>query len=127
MSLLKKLQSIKQKMATAAQEVIDEWDQDEEGYDEEIGTGGVCDQVSSAISGVISEAIPEAEFTDGGQDGDDHAFLIVYDDQESYAVDIPPRVYETGGGYSWKKIENAVVTADDIVIEKVDRDLIGDW
>lgn len=34
-------------------------------------------------------------------------------------MDIPPRVYETGGGYSWKKIPDVVFKSDDIVIDNI--------
>jgi hypothetical protein len=126
MDLLKKLQSLKPQMAAAAQQVIDSWEQDEEGIDEEFGSGGACDKVSEAIVDVMS-GIEGVEFTDGGHDGDDHAYPIVYDDSEAYAVDIPPGVYETGSGYQWKKIDDAQITAGDIIISEVDRDLIVDW
>ncbi len=69
--------------------------------------------------------LPDVEIVDGGHDGDDHAYVIVYSIDEAYAVDIPPGVYETGGGYSWKKISNAVITPEDVIIEEVDRDEVA--
>lgn len=127
MTLFKKLQAIKPQMVAAAQRIIDEWEQNEEELDEELGSGGVCDQVSEAVETVISEMISGIEFTDGGHEGDDHAFVIVYNDSEAYAVNIPPEVYEVGGGYSWKKIKGAKITEQDVIITKVDRDLVVDW
>jgi len=59
------------------------------------------------------------EVHEGGQDGDDHSWLIVMNNAEAYSVDIPPRVYETGGGYSWKKIPDVVFKSDDIVIDNI--------
>lgn len=114
-------------MAAAAQSVLDDWSQDEDGYDEEFGGGGACDKICDAMREVVGNAIPDLEFQDGGQDGDDHAYFIAYDADEAYAVDIPPGAYETGGGYSWKKIEGAEVSPDDVAIWEVDRDLIVDW
>lgn len=58
---------------------------------------------------------------DGGQDGDDHAYLIVYNDVEAYIVDIPPGVYEEGGGYNWQKKSNVIITASDVIIESIKR------
>jgi hypothetical protein len=126
MGLLNKIEALRSSLAKAAQEVVDSWEQDEDGMDDEFGGGGVCDAVSQAMSSVLAE-IPDIELMDGGQDGDDHAFVIVYDEKDAYAVDVPPGVYETGGGYSWKKIEGAVVGPDDVVITEVRRsDVVPD-
>lgn len=116
--LEQKLHALRSKMASAAQEIVDEWQQDEEGFDEEFGTGGVCDRVSSAVGNIIAR-LPDVEVTDGGQPGDDHAYLIVYDSDEAFIVDIPPGIYETGGGYKWKKKKGARISSGDVVVEKI--------
>jgi len=97
------LLQLRSRIAGAVQKIYDEWKQDEEGVDEEVGCGGICDQVAQAIEGVIAEHIGDAELLQGGQDGDDHAWVIVARGPEAYGVDIPPNVYESGGGYRWKK------------------------
>lgn len=108
-----------QQMAVAAQEVYNDWAQDDEGVDEERGGGGICDAISEAISGVIAEHVDDVELAEGGQDGDDHAYVIVYNEDEAYGVDIPASLYETGGGYSWKKVEGVVFTSKDIEVFEV--------
>lgn len=115
------LEALRPRIAEAAQEVLDGWEQDEDGYDESFGWGGACDDINRAIQEIIVGTIDGVEVVDGGHDGDDHAWTIVYDDVEAFAVDIPPSVYETGGGYSWKKIDGVRVSPDDIVIEPVRR------
>jgi hypothetical protein len=127
MELEKKLEALRSELAQAAQAVVDEWTQDEEGFDEELGVGGACDQVSEAILSVLAEKLEGVEFTEGGQPGDDHAYTIVYDEDEAFAVDIPPSVYETGGGYSWKKRKDAKIEPDDVMFSEVERDLVADW
>lgn len=115
------LSALRPALAAAAQAVIDGWEQDDEGIDEELGEGGVCDRVATAMAGVIDRSFRGVEIHDGGQDGDDHAYIIVDDGREAFAVDIPPGVYETGSGYRWRKRKGAVVRASDVVIEPVDR------
>lgn len=67
------------------------------------------------------------EYTEGGYEGDDHAYLIAYNAKETYAVDIPCSVYETGGGYSWQKIYNVEITPDMVeIIETWRPDWIDD-
>jgi hypothetical protein len=119
MSRLKsQLRALRSDIAHAAQEIIDEWQQDEEGLDEEFGAGGICDRVSEAMGTIIGR-LPGIEIAEGGQPGDDHAYLIVYDPKEAFIVDIPPDVYETGGGYNWKKKKKVHVSPDDVVIEEI--------
>lgn len=118
-SLETQLLALRPALAQAAQEVYDEWRPDEEEGDAELGFGGICDQVANAMSGVITSQIPDAEIEDGGWEGDDHAYLIVNRGAERYAVDIPPGVYERGGGYSWTKIESVTIEADDVIVEKI--------
>lgn len=120
MSLLDDLERLRPELAAAAQAVVDEWQPDEEGVDEDYGGGGVCDDVASAMSEVIG-ALDGVEITEGGHDGDDHAWLIVYDAKDAFSVDVPPGVYETGGGYRWEKIDGAQISADDVVISPVRR------
>jgi hypothetical protein len=113
------LLALRPQLAVAAQEVLDEWVQDENGEDVELGTGGACDVVARAMGAVLASSLPNADVEDGGQDGDDHAFLLVNLDVGVFVVDIPPSVYERGAGYSWRKIPGVVVTPDDVVIERL--------
>jgi hypothetical protein len=124
-NLKHQLLSLRGEMAAAAQTVLDAWEQDEEGYDEEFGSGGACDAIQRAMSDVLSKL--DVSITEGGQPGDDHAYLIVYNDNEAYEVDIPPHVYERGGGYSWKKIPNVQLTPEHVVVQEIDRKLLGDF
>jgi len=116
-SLRTRLEALRPALVTAAQAVVDEWQQDDEGIDEEFGEGGACDAVAQAMAGVLGSI----DTMEGGQDGADHAYLIAYDDAEAFVVDIPPGVYERGGGYSWRKIPDAQITEGDIVIERINR------
>jgi hypothetical protein len=118
-SLRAQLGELRPQMAAAAQAVYDNWGQDD-GLDEEFGEGGICDRVAEALWGVIDNGSPDVEIRDGGWEGDDHAYLIVQRGRKAFVVDIPPGVYETGGGYSWRKRKGVRFDADDIVIEETD-------
>lgn len=114
-------------MIAAAQRVLDEWDQDDSGYCEVRGEGGACDDVASAMQQVIYNKLDDVSIAEGGQPGDDHAFSLVYNDTEAYALDIPANVYETGGGYRWRKRKGVRLKPSDIVIEKINRrDIVVD-
>lgn len=112
--LYKQLVALKPNMASVAQKVYDEWVPDDE-----FDTGGICDIIANEISGVIASNISDISIEEYGQEGDDHAALIVSFDDERYVVDIPAYVYETGGGYNWKKIPNVTISANDVVIERI--------
>lgn len=118
--LIRRLQSLRPALARAAQKVYDGWEVDEDG-DGEYGSGGICDSVANALSEVVARALNDVTITDGGQDGDDHAYIVVLTDTEAVAVDIPPGVYETGGGYSWTKREGVQFDAGDVALDSLRR------
>ena len=125
-SLYKQLLNLRPSMVVAAQTIYDEWQQNEEGTDEIFGAGGICSEISNAIGSIIVSNIENINITEGGQDGDDHSWIAAYNDKEAYGVDIPPNIYESGGGYSWKKLNNIIITPDDVIIWKLDIP-IGDF
>lgn len=99
------------------QRIYDEWDQDDSGFDDEYGTGGICDAIADAISSQFSFA--GFDVAEGGQEGDDHAFVYVSKDGRAWGVDVSPGVYEIGSGYSWKKIAGVEFSASDFDIWEV--------
>jgi len=115
-TLKKELEVLRPRLAAAAQEIYDAWDQSEE-FDDYSG-GGICDAIASAMHQVIADSI-DAHIDEGGHEGDDHAFLLVSRAGERYWVDIPPGVYETGGGYNWTRIPDATIKPEDVVIERI--------
>lgn len=98
-------------MATAAQKIYDEWTEEDQ--------GGICDQIAQEISGVIASHIENIELDEYGHEGDDHAAVVVKRGEKSYLINIPHSIYETGGGYSWKKIPNVQFKPDDIIIVRL--------
>lgn len=121
---LKTLQHLKQlipQILAAAQKEYDSWAQDEEGHDEELGFGGLCQDIAEQISSVIIGAGIDAG-TMHAEIGEQHVWTICKIDEGVYEVDIPPSVYETGGGYSWKKIPDVTFDAGDLVIHRIDPD-----
>jgi len=125
MNLLQTIRSLAPLLASVAQAEYDAWEVDAGGMDPEIGEGGICDRVADAMGTVLAQH--GIDVTEGGQDGDDHAFLYAYNETEAVEVDIPPGVYETGSGYSWKKRLGVTIGADDVMINPVRReDILGE-
>lgn len=118
MSLAQELFALREQIAAAAQEIYNIWEQDDEGSDEEYGSGGICDDVQRAMGDAIVSNI-ECELEDGGWEGDDHANLIVSRGEEKYIVDIPATVYEIGGGMNWRKLPDVTITADDVIVAPI--------
>ena len=106
------LTRLKEAYAEAAQEVYDNWHQDEDGYDEELGTGGICSKIVDAFCLFCSEE---------GYDtlrvgGYDHEWVAVEVGKKIYEVDIPCSLYETGGGYNWTKIDGVEFSPADVSV-----------
>jgi len=116
--LYQQLLNLRPAMAQAVQEVYDAWSQDEEGLDEEFGGGGICDRIAESLGYVIAGSL-DVELDEYGHDGDDHAALIVSDGHQRYYVDIPPHVYESGGGLSWSKIPDVSIKPTDIIVAEI--------
>ena len=121
--LREQLEAQREAFAQAAQRVYDNWKQDEDGLDEELGSGGICDQISAAIAELI-----DCDTIEAGHDGDDHAWVIATDwVSEAYEIDIHPSHYEQGGGYSWAKIPGVRFTGEMISISPVEVTLIAGY
>ena len=116
-SLQAYLENLRPQLAQAAQNVYDEWEQDEEGVDMMYGTGGICDDIADAMGALIEYP----SFTHYDEQAT-HTSLYVYNSptQELYQVDIPPHRYEKGYGYNWTKIPNVKFTPDYIEIDPAD-------
>jgi hypothetical protein len=121
-ALSTQLISLKTPLAAAAQRIYQQWELNEEGFDEEIGGGGICDEIAQEMGAILADNF--IDYTDGGHDGDDHAYLIAYDNESSYVVDIPPHYYESGGGMSWEKVPDVIFTPDMVNIIETER---PDW
>ncbi len=129
-----KLNAIKPQLALAAQKEYDAWDaSDELNGDGEVGFGGICHLIADVMCDVIHSNIPEAYATTMSHDmGEVHVSVVTWDETEEgaisdngyleiYHVDIPPGNYETGGGYTWKKIPGVEFDAS---IVSIDRDSV---
>ena len=104
----------------AAQGVLDAWEQDEDGLDPELGAGGACQEVASAMAGALSEiGVDEVvevytEF-DGG-----HVFLVANLADGVVRVDVPPGVYGIGAGYVWRKRDGVRLRPENLILDPVE-------
>jgi hypothetical protein len=109
------------RIAEAAGKVHADWAQDEDGHDEELGTGGICDLVASEIASIVSE-LPGALVATQYNETDTHTSAIAALADGVFVVDIPARVYEIGYGYVWKKIVDADIGPQHVEIVQLSKD-----
>lgn len=105
-------------IVAAGQVEVDAWEQDENGLDEVLGSGGVCGFVADRMSEVLAALGADVAHAETDFDGG-HAFLHARLADGVFRVDVPPGVYETGGGYVWAKRPDAVIRPEDLIIDKV--------
>jgi len=116
-TLCERVASLKPEICVVAQEVYDEWDEDEFEY---FG-GGICHLIADAIVDYLQsrniDAIPFSQQID-----EVHVFTIAYDEntREACEVDIDPRIYESGAGYSWTKIEGVTFEPNHVWVGPID-------
>jgi predicted nucleotidyltransferase len=111
---------IKQQMADAAQRVYDEWKQDEEGVDIELGTGGICHIIADELIEILfKNNIYNLDIQCSDQP---HVYLIGKFKEGIFVIDIPYYVYESGGGFSWKKKPGVKFNSNHVIIYKLDED-----
>lgn len=106
-------------LAAAAKSVYDEWLQDEDGFDDVLGAGGICQDIASKMLEVLDSVGVQSSTTVHTTIGENHVFVVALLDDGVFSIDIPPHVYETGGGYVWKKREDAVIDASVIQMMRI--------
>lgn len=105
----------------AAQAVYDQWAQDDDGYDDEYGGGGICHDIADAMVGVLTERSIDA-MTFSQAIGDVHVYVIAKFAEGVYELNIPPYIYERGSGYSWTKLPNVVFKENDVIVNRIHTD-----
>jgi hypothetical protein len=115
-----KIEALRPAFCQAAQAVYDAWDQDKNGVDWRYGEGGICDAISESMSAVIQDAIDGPIWSrEGSQEGSDHSFLVVTTLREGCFLNIPHWIYETGGGYVWKKKKGVIFREKHVEIDSI--------
>jgi hypothetical protein len=112
------------RLVAAAQAQYDAWQQDEEGLDPELGTGGIChliaEQMASELGGrgVMCTTVSAWDEV--------HVYVVAQIPEGPgrgvWSIDIRPHVYERGGGYSWRKIPEVTFERGDVVIDRLSTD-----
>lgn len=122
MRTLNDLTSLLPRLAAAAQAEYDAWHQDDDGMDEELGAGGICHLIADQMVGILSDEGFEAVTTHSDGIGENHVWVTAQISEGVVTVDIPPGVYESGGGYVWRKRPGIVFSPKDVIIDRIDRD-----
>ena len=121
------LQRLVPEFLRVAQEVYDAWELDEDGYDWQVGGGGICHLIADEIAGVVSQVARTC--TTVSATDEVHVYTVAALDQTLnpndsgvWLIDIRPYVYETGGGYSWKKIPDVSFEEADLTFDQLSFD-----
>jgi hypothetical protein len=114
------LQRLVPEFLRVAQEVYDAWELDDEGYDWQVGSGGICHLIADEIAGVVSTVAKTCSTVSATHEV--HVYTVAALDSGVWLIDIRPWVYETGGGYSWKKIPEVNFEEADLTFDQLSCD-----
>lgn len=114
-----KVEALRSQMAACAQKVYDAWEQDEDGFDEELGGGGICHLIADEIAALLGDV--GVEVTTVSATHEVHVYCVAQVAQGIFEIDVPHRLYERGGGYTWTKLPDVQFGPEDIVIYCLDH------
>jgi hypothetical protein len=99
------------------QETYDNWD--EEDLDTYAG-GGICHLIADDVCGILSNK--GIDCTTVSCSHEQHVYVAAKFSEGVYTIDIPYHIYETGGGFSWKKISGIKFDINDVVFYRTSSD-----
>jgi pyrimidine deaminase RibD-like protein len=103
------------------QTAYDDWDEiDVDTY----AGGGICHILADAICDVLGNN--GIECTPVSSSHEQHVYVAGKFAEGIYTIDIPYHIYETGGGFSWKKIPNITFETGDVTFYMASSDP-ADW
>jgi len=112
---------VKDEMVKVAQEQYDGWQQDEHGENIELGRGGICHLIADDLIGVLyKHKIDNVQSVCSSYE--QHVYIVGQFKEGIYEIDIPYDIYETGGGFTWKKRPDVTFSREDIVIRRLSSD-----
>jgi len=111
---IEKVKKLVPKLVVAAQKIYNNWD--EKDIDTYAG-GGICHLIADEFCNVFwKHKIPCSTVSSSFEQ---HVYSIIQTLDGVFTVDIHPSVYETGSGFSWKKIKNVKFDKSDIYFYKL--------
>ncbi len=113
MDTLADLKALAPEIVQAAQRVYDAWNPDDP--DDPYAGGGICDDIADAVALIVDGYAQFVEL-------DHHTMVLVAVTEGVVSLNIPARVYERGGAYTWTKIPGIVFTADEVAFDVLDPD-----
>ena len=106
---IKVAESLTMNMANAAQKIYDKWDEsDVDTY----ANGGICHYIADAICEILNGHNIDCATVSASHE--QHVYTVARFVEGVYSIDIHHSNYETGGGFSWKKIPDVEFTPRDI-------------
>ena len=113
------LKPLRASLALAAQRVYDSWDQSDPDNDE-LNGGGICHLIADQLADIINDAgIP---CTSQSSCNEQHVYCVAQCSDGIFEVDVPHRLYERGGGFTWTKLPGITFSEGDISIYQLDFD-----
>jgi len=118
-----KIKILLPKLAEKAQEEYDAWD--EENIDEYAG-GGICHIIADELCDILNRN--DIDCSTYSLNFKQHVISLAYDTQTKtvISIDLPEYVYETGGGFSWRKIQDVEIEPNDFIISELNWDDLFD-
>lgn len=105
------------RILAAAQRVYNDWDEsDRDTY----AGGGICHIIADAICDVLGDLGVDSSPVSCSYE--QHVYVAGRFEEGIYTIDIPYHIYETGGGFSWKKIPAVTFEPRDVVFYRVSGD-----
>ena len=114
---VKTAESLRPQMAHVAQVVYDNWD---EADIDTFAGGGICHYIADEICDVLGRYNINCAAIQSSHE--QHVYVAAQFVEGVYTIDIHHSNYETGGGFSWKKIHDVEFTPRDIDFYCVSKD-----
>lgn len=105
------------KILQVSQKEYDDWNEDD--IDTYAG-GGICHLIADSICSVLFDL--DVECSSVSSCHEQHVYVAVKCKEGLFTIDIPYWIYETGGGFNWKKIPDVKFEERDIQFYRVSSD-----